>query len=187
MPIVALAAAALLQTASTAATQSLDLNSKLINNPATDWNVYGPDQTTKVLPKAGPQGYPAFEVTVTKPGQNAWDDGVVSVVSKPINAGDVILVAVFLREPSLADGQTETLPLVGATGDKPPYVAIAGAPATITNQWNLYFASGKAPQAFPADGAQATVHLASAHHTIQVGPVRVYDFGPDFDIRRLPH
>lgn len=185
MSIVALAA--LLQTAAPAQAPSLDLNSKLINNPGTDWNVYGPDQTSKVLPNAGPQGYPVFEVTVAKPGQNAWDDGVVSVVPKPINAGDVILVAVYLREPGLADGQTETLPLVGATGDKPPYAAIAGAPATITNQWKLYFASGKATQAFPPEGTQATVHLASARHTIQVGPVRVYDFGPDFDIRRLPH
>ena len=106
----------------------------------------------------------------------------MSVVPKPINAGDVILIAVYLREPGLADGQTETLPLVGATGAKAPYVGIAGAPATITNQWKLYFASGKAPHAFPADGAHATVHLASARHTIQVGPVRVYDFGKDFDV-----
>lgn len=184
---IALTAAALLQSAAPAPSRALDLKSKLINTPASEWVVYGPDQTSKLLPSAGPQGYPAYEVTVTKVGRNAWDDGAVSVVPKPINAGDVILIAMYLREPTLADGQTETLPLVGATGANAPYVAIAGAPATITNQWKLYFASGKAPQAFPAAGVQATVHLASAQHTIQVGPVRVYNFGQGFDVRRLPH
>jgi hypothetical protein len=149
--------------------------------------VYGPDQTSKLLPTAGPQNYPAYEVTVTKVGRNAWDDGAVSVIQKPINAGDVILIALYIREPSLADGQTETLPLIGATGAKAPYVGIASASATITNQWKLYFASGTSPQAFSAAGAQVTVHLASARHVIQVGPARVYDLGPDFDVSRLPH
>src|SRR5262249_50977793 len=102
--IVALAAAALLQSAPPTSGHSLDLSSKLINNPAGEWVVYGPDQSSKLLPNAGPQGYPAYEVTVTKVGRNAWDDGAVTVIPKPINAGDVILIAVYLREPSLADG-----------------------------------------------------------------------------------
>jgi hypothetical protein len=165
----------------------LDLSSKLINTPDSNWNVYGPDQKNKKVEKAGPKGYPAYEVSIAKAAANAWDDGAVSTIPKPIGAGDVILVAVYLRNPALADGQSETLPLVGATGASPPYPAIAGAPAKVTNQWQVYFASGKAPQAFAANGAQVTVHLASAKHVIQLGPMKVYDLGPDFDMRRLPH
>jgi len=165
----------------------LDISTKLINTPDSNWNVYGPDQTSKRLPTGGPHNYPAVEVVVKKPGKNAWDTGAVSQIPHAIAAGDVILVAVYLRNPGLADGASETLPLIGATGASPPYVAIAGAPAKITNQWAAYFASGKAPQAFAANGAQATVHLASAGHTVQLGPIKVYDFGPDFDINRLPH
>jgi len=185
----AVAGAASAQTppAAVAPQQHIDINSKLINTPDSSWNVYGPDQTSKRLEKGGPQNYPAYEVNVSKPGKNAWDDGAVSVIPKPVGAGDVILVAIYLRAPNLADGQTETLPLIGATGAAAPYPAIAGAPATVTNQWKLYFASGKAPQAFPANGTQATVHLGGAKHVIQLGPVKVYDFGPDFDIKRLPH
>jgi hypothetical protein len=93
----------------------------------------------------------------------------------------------YLRNPELADGQSETLPLIGATGASAPYPAIAGAPAKLTNQWQVYFASGKSPQAFAANGAQVTVHLGSAKHIIQLGPVKVYDLGSDFDMRRLPH
>lgn len=184
--------AALVQTASggaapSAAPPPFDLNSKLINTPDSNWTVYGPDQTSKRIEKGGPKGYPAYEVSVAKPAPNAWDDGAVSAIPRPIGAGDVILVAVYLRNPSLADGQSETLPLVGATGASAPYPAIAGAPAKLTNQWQVYFASGKSPQAFAANGAQVTVHLGSAKHDVQLGPVKVYDLGADFDMRRLPH
>jgi len=167
--------------------QHIDLSSKLINIPDSNWNAYGPDQTSKLLDKGGPQNYPAVEVSVSRPSKNAWDDGAVSPIPKAIGAGDVILVAVYLREPNLAEGQSETLPLIGATGAAAPYPAIAGAPATVTNQWKIYLASGKAPQAFPAGGAQVTVHLSSARHVIQLGPIRVYDLGPNFDVAHLPH
>ena len=183
--LAAAGAAAVAQTPPPA--QHIDISTKLINTPDSNWNVYGPDQTSKQLAKGGPQNYPAVEVSVSRPSKNAWDDGAVSPIPKAVGAGDVILVAVYLREPSLADGQSETLPLVGATGAAAPYPAIAGAPANVTNQWKLFFASGKAPQAFPAGGSQVTVHLASAKHVIQLGPIKVYDFGPDFDVRRLPH
>ena len=169
------------------APQHIDLASKLINTPDSNWNAYGPDQTSKKLDKGGPQNYPAVEVTVSKASANAWDDGAVSAIPHPIGAGDAILVALYLRNPNLADGQTETLPLIGATGAAAPYPAIAGAPANVTNQWKLYFASGKASQAFAAGAWQVTVHLASARHTIQLGPIRVYDLGPNFDVKRLPH
>jgi hypothetical protein len=186
---IALAAAASSASAQTPTPvqQHIDLSSKLINIPDSNWNAYGPDQTSKRLEKGGPQNYPALEVSVSRASKNAWDDGAVSPVPKAIAAGDVILVAVYLRNPNLADGQTETLPLVGATGAAAPYPAIAGAPGTVTNQWKIFFASGKAPQAFPAGGAQVTVHLSSAKHVIQLGPIRIYDFGPDFDLKRLPH
>lgn len=183
--------AALLQ-ATTAPTnaptsQALDLNSRLINTPDSNWNVYGPDQKSKRIEKGGPKGYPAYEVSVAKAATNAWDDGAVSTIPKPIGAGDVILVVVYLRNPALPDGQSETLPLVGAIGGSAPYPAIAGAPAKVTNKWQVYFASGKAPQAFAANAAQVTVHLGSARHVIQLGPMKVYDLGPNFDMRRLPH
>lgn len=164
-----------------------DLNSRLINVPGTSWTVYGPDQIARRLEKEGPKGYPAIRVTVAKAGKNAWDAGAVSAVPKPVGAGDALLIAVYLRAPELKDGQTLSLPLIGATGAAAPYPPVAGEKVVLTNQWKLYFASGKAPKAFPADGVQATVHLAGSRQVIDLGPLRVYDFGPDFDLHRLPH
>lgn len=164
-----------------------DLNGKLINSPDSNWTIYGPGQTSTRLETGGPKGYPAYQVNVTQKGKNAWDAGAVSVVPKPVHAGDVILVAVYLRAPQLAANATEELPLVGATGAAPPYPAVAGAQAKVTNQWQVFFASGTATQEFPANGVQATVHLAGNKHVIELGPVKVYDFGPGFDLKRLPH
>ena len=193
---IALGVAALVQAAAPTSTpapapapqpHAFDLNSKLINTPDSVWNVYGPDQSSKRIEKGGPQNYPAYEVSVSRRSANAWDDGAVSPIPKAIGAGDVILVAVYLRNAALADGQTETIPLVGAVGASAPYPGIAGAPANITNQWKMYFASGTSPQAFAANGANVTVHLASAKHVVQLGPIKVFDLGPGFDTRRLPH
>src|SRR5438105_8898495 len=141
--------ASLVLAAVQAPAQPFDLDSKLINVPDSSWNVYGPDQTSKRLESGGPKGYPAYEVTVTGVGRNAWDAGAVSPIPKPIGSGDVILVAVYLRNPNLPAGQTESLPLIGATGASAPYPAIAGAPAGVTSEWKVFFASGKSPQAFP--------------------------------------
>jgi hypothetical protein len=166
---------------------AMDLNSKLINIPGTNWSVYGPNQSAKLLATEGPKGYPALRATIAKPGKTAWEVGATSLVPKAVAAGDAILIAVFLRAPDLKDGETLELPLVGATGAAAPYPAIAGEKAVLTNQWKIFFASGKATQAFAANGVQATVHLAGAKQVVDLGPLRVYDFGPDFDLKRLPH
>lgn len=164
-----------------------DLNSKLVNAPSAPWSIYGPGQNNSYDDKGGPQGYPVTHVVVSKVGANPWDAGALAPLIKPVKAGDVIFVAVFLRAPKLADGTTTALPFIGVTGAQPPYENLAAGSATIGNQWKQYFAVGKAPHDFAAGGAQAAIHLASASHAIDVGPVRVFDFGPDADPSKLPH
>jgi hypothetical protein len=187
--IAALAAAPVVaQTApAPSAPASTGLNDKMINNPLAPWNVYGPNQTSKVLDRDGPKGYPATRVIVSAKGANAWDAGSVMAIPKPIAAGDVIFIAVYLRAPNAKDGETVAMPFLGVTGSKPPYPTVASDHAAITNQWAQYYAVGTAGEAFPAGGAQATVHLAGDKHVIDIGPIRVFDLGPGADTSRLPH
>lgn len=185
--IALLAGPVLAQTTTTpAAPASTGINDKMINNPIAPWSVYGPNQTSKVLDRDGPKGYPATRVTVTAKGANAWDAGSIMAVPKPIAAGDVVFIAVYLRAPEAKDGETVAMPFIGLTSSKPPYVNIAGDRAAITNQWAQYFAVGTAAQAFAAGGTQATVHLAGDKHVIDIGPIRVFDLGPGADTSRLP-
>src|SRR4051794_4481203 len=152
-----------------------DLSSKLINVPGTVWTVYGEGQTNKRLETDGPKGYPAIRVTVAHKGKNPWDAGAVSPVAKPIAAGDTVLVAVYLRAPEARDGESVPLPFIGLTGAAAPYPTIANAPVAVTNQWKVFFASGKATQAFAASGAQASIHLAGDAHVVDLGPIRIFD------------
>jgi hypothetical protein len=48
---------------------------------------------------------------------------------------------------------------------------------TITNTWKIYYASGVASKNFPGNSMNATVHLASDKHVVDLGPVFVLDFG----------
>lgn len=168
-------------------TPATDLNSKLVNAPSAAWSVYGPDQQNSYDDKGGPQGYPVTHVVVKKAGANAWDVGAIAPLVKPVSAGDVIFVAVYLKAPKLADGATADLPFIGVTGAQPPYDTLASGSAAITNQWKQYFAVGKAPHDFAAGGAQAAIHLASAAHAVDVGPIRVFDLGANADPAKLPH
>ncbi|MBN8807839.1 MAG: hypothetical protein J0I47_06340 [Sphingomonas sp.] len=181
------AVAAQTQPPAPAAAPRADPNSKLVNFPTAPWVTYGPDQVSKYDDKGGPQGYPMTRVTVSAAGKNAWDAGGNAPLSKALAAGDVVFVAVYLRAPQLKDGETATLPFIGVNGATPPYETIAAGSATITNQWKQYYAVGKAPRAFPAGGAQAAIHLAGEKHVIDLGPIRVFDFGPNADMTRLPH
>lgn len=162
------------------------LNDKMINNPSVPWIAYGTNQRAVVLDKEGPKGYPMTRVTVTSKGANPWDAGVIVPLPKPIAAGDVLYLAVYLRAPELKDGETIPMPFIGITTSAPPYTTLAVDHAVITNQWAQYYATGKAAQALAAGGTQASVHLAGDKHVIDVGPLRVFDLGPNFDTSRLP-
>ena len=163
------------------------LSDKLVNDPRTAmWTVYGTGQTSEVLPTGGPQNYPATRVTVRNRGAHAWDVGAGSPLTKPIAAGDTVLMAVYLRAPLLRDGVTTTVSYFGVNQGAPPYDMVAQATATVTNQWKLFYASGRASKAYAADAISASIHLASEGHVIDLGPVRVFDLGHDVDPASLP-
>jgi hypothetical protein len=168
------------------AAPAIDLASKVINAPGTNWTVYGPGQTNKRLETDGPQNYPAVRVTVTQKGANPWDDGAVSPVAKAIAANDTILIAVYLRAPEAKAGETIPLPFIGLSGATTPYPTLVGDHVAVTNAWKQYFVSGRAAQAAAAGGAQVSIHLAGDAHVIDLGPIRVFDLGPGIDPAQLP-
>lgn len=159
---------------------------KAINQPGTNWQVYGAGQKSKMGATTGVPGNQAMHVEVTAKGANPWDVGALSPIQKPIGAGDAVLVAVYLRAPQLKEGETTTLSFIGATEAAAPYTTIAAAQAAVGREWKLFYASGKASRAFAANAARVTVHLAGAKQVVELGPVFVLDFGPDYDPAKLP-
>jgi hypothetical protein len=113
--------------------------------------------------------------------------GASSPITKPIKAGDTVLVAVYLRAPDLQEGETTPVSYVGLNENSPPYTSIARGSANVANQWKVYYASGVAGKAFTADQVVAGLQLAAARHVVDLGPVLVYNFGPGVDPAALPH
>jgi len=163
-----------------------DIMKKAINQPGTNWQVYGPNQKVKALNDSGVPGGQVIRVTVAAKGANAWDVGSTSPIQKPIAAGDTILVAMYLRAPELKDGETVSIPYIGANGVEAPYENLLGDGVTITRDWKIYYASGKATKAFAGGTMRATAHLAANKQVIDLGPVFVLDFGQNYDPAKLP-
>jgi len=157
---------------------------QLINDLKTaTWSVYG--ATIESLARGGPKDYPMTRVTVNAKG-NPWDVGASSAITKPINAGDAVLVAVYLRAPDLKDGESTPVSYFGVNENRPPYDGVAKGSAEVTNQWKVYYASGLAGKAFTADQVVVGMHLAAAKHVLELGPALVYNFGQNVDLAKLP-
>lgn len=163
-----------------------DIMKKAVNKPGTNWSVYGATQTTKALKDDGVPGGEVLRVTVSAKGGKPWDVGGASPIQKPIAAGDTILVAMYLRAPELKAGETASIPFLGAGGASAPYEPIVSTGVTITKDWKLYYASGKAPKDVSGGTANAAIHLAADKQVIDLGPVFVLDFGQNYDPAKLP-
>ena len=173
--------------AAAAARPAIKWSEKLVNDPRSPaWSIYGADQSNEVVAHAAPQDYPAARVTVRAKGRNPWDAGAGSPLGKPVAAGDLMVVALYLRAPALKDGESTPVPYFGLNEGGPPYGVVAQGAANVTNQWKLYYASGRAAASFGRDALSVGVHLAGDKHVLDLGPVLVYDLGPDADPSLVP-
>ena len=167
--------------------QSETLIKKVVNQPGTAWTFYGPGLSTKTMKDPDLPGTQFLRATVADKGKNPWDAGAGYDIDRPIKAGDVIFFAIYARAPNLKDGETASLPQMGVCQDSSPYTPIAIGDHQITNQWGVYYVSGKATSAWHRGEAHVALQLAADKQVIDLGPVFVLDLGPDYDINTLPH
>ena len=165
-----------------------DLMDRAINNHrgADQWSIYGNGQAHDLVKDEGVPGGYAFTVNVAAAGANPWDveSGVVN--DKPIHAGDVILMAFWARAVTPPPG-SDTIHVVAlAQQVTAPYTEIGTTDLTISSGWKLYYASGTATMDYNKGQAGAGLQLATAQQTIALGPVFMLDFGPGYDLAKLP-
>lgn len=185
----ALASSALAQTQSPAPAPAGDddLRQYLVNVPGSTWYAFGAGQTNRPEPHVGPRNADVVEVSIAQRTANTWDVGAVSPLNRAISAGDVVLAAVYLRAPRLADGQTLPIAALSVNQTVAPYDIAVTTPVAITNQWKLYFVSGHAAKGLTADHAAVGIQLGQAPGVVELSRVEVYDLGPDADVAQLPH
>lgn len=156
----------------------------VLSASADSWNVW--NAGAKVFDDATVQGGKAVRVTAKK-GAHSWE-AKASITIPPVAKGDVILAAYYARvETPPAGSATAMIESAGFGLNKAPYTGFGGEAAAPTGKWAIYYASGVAD----ADHAKGTVdfgvQVAGADQVIDFGPLFLLNFGPNYDLAKLPH
>jgi hypothetical protein len=126
------------------------------------------------------QGGTALRIQVRRKGANPWDVAVESTIEQPVKAGDSLLFAFWARLEKGEDGAaTATLPYNGIQLSAAPYSALQAGPVEIGPEWKLHEIQGKADRDYAAGALKATIHLATAEQTVDLGPLIVVNLGQE--------
>lgn len=184
------AAAALMLTAAPAPVAGMvqdgDIVDRIINSPPVEsWQVLGVSRAPRPQRSEGVLGDRAIRVSARRADQPWAVAGQMSIRGE-IKRGDTILLAVWARLETPPPGrQTSSLPLRVQQGAA-PYAAIAQDTGEIGPEWKMVYASGVAQQDFAGGETNVSVHLATADHTVDLGPALVLNFGQNYDSAKLP-
>jgi hypothetical protein len=163
----------------TASSAEEDIWSKTINNDTNGvWHVQPDSPKPKDVKAQGIPGNMALRVKANK-GVNPWDVQVSSPIKGTIKQGDVIMVMIYLRAEQPAEGGSSLATRLQL--GEAPYSATMEFNAAISTEWKSYCAHRVAGVTLPPGKGIANIHLASAQQVIDLGPVFVFDFGPDYD------
>jgi hypothetical protein len=127
---------------------------------------------------ANVQGGKALRVVVRGKGANPWDVAVESALNQPVKAGDELLFAFWARlEKGEGGAASATLPFNGVQLSAAPYTALFAGPGEIGPEWKMIEVRGKADADHAAGTLNATIHLATAAQTVDLGPIFVVNLG----------
>lgn len=161
----------------------------LVNQPhVPNWNIWGLPNGPERRQDAGVTGGQALRVVVDRQG-DPWSVGGVMPTHAAIQAGDVLLLAVWLRAVPVggADDAAARISLLGLEQKDVANGMIAMASdLTLNARWRMVYVSGVASKDYAADQTQIVIHLAAQPQTVDVGPALLFDMGSDFDRARLP-
>lgn len=171
--------------AGAAAQEGDDLWSRQINREtAGQWNVMPERPAPRVVASSGVPGDAALRVRVPRASGNPWDIQASSPIGGAINAGDIILVAFYARAEQPAPNGSVLPVRLQMSGA--PYTAVLEGAKTIDGEWRQHCLWGAATQSLAAGASNVSLHLANAQQVIDLGPVFVFNLGPDFDRAQLP-
>jgi hypothetical protein len=173
-----LRSAALIILAATAAGASAqdtsDLAKEIVNDPA-DPQVGGAKAVLRNDPAV--QGGKALRIDVARKGANPWDASIGGPITKPIKAGDKLILVFWARLEKGESGTTTTLPYNAVQLASAPYSTVFTGSADIGPEWKMVQVSGTSDKTYPANSLKVTIQLATARQTVDFGPIVVLDTG----------
>lgn len=154
-----------------------DLASKIINVPSPA--AFRVDGTKGSVRKDDAvQWGKALRVQVPGKSEQAWTVGIASPITKPVKAGDKLILAFWARLEKGEDGGTSaSLPYNAVQLASAPYTPLFNGGVTTGAEWKLHEIKGKADKDYPADSLNVAIHLATGKQTVDIGPVIVLNMG----------
>jgi hypothetical protein len=153
-----------------------DLGSRIVNDPSAPAVNGG---KASLRDDSAVQGGKALRVQVPRKGANVWDTAVESALTKPVKAGDELVLAFSAR---LAKGDsgaaTATIPFAGVQLGSAPYTTVASQAVEIGPEWKMVEIRGKAAEDYAAGALKVAIHLGTAKQAVDLGPIVVLDLGP---------
>jgi hypothetical protein len=154
-----------------------DWTEKVINAPLpASFTVHGLKTPPKPRADAEVLGGKALRVKIPGKGANPWDISLSGPISKPVRAGDNLVLAFWARLVEAEGGATTlTLPNNSVQLTKEPYTAFLSGPATIGPKWEYHEIRGKADRSYAAGDVNFSMHLATGKQVVDFGPVFVFN------------
>lgn len=168
--------------------RKLPPGAKIIHAPYPEGlSVIGLNQRRRIVDDEDVPGHKALRVQVRRRGQNPWDVQARAPIGGEIAEGDKVFMAVWFRA-HVPDEATGVGLITGSNIElnAAPYTRIVASSVHADGTWREYYASGVATRDYASGEAAVVFHLAAAKQTIEIGPVFVFDLGPDADLASLP-
>jgi len=149
--------------------------------------VYGENETHRIVSDAGVPGGKAVEVTVSKAGENSWSAGINWSMSEGVAKGDVVFLAFWAKGLSAEnEAQTPVISPVRVQENQEPYRSALDGAAYLSRDWKLYFAASKSDLDIPKGTAGMSFHIGLSKQSLRLGPAYLFNLGPSGNINALP-
>jgi len=164
-----------------------DILSKAVNDPGTAWSVSGALATAELVKDADVTGGTAERIKISGKGANPWDVVGSTATVKPVHKDDVLLLAFWAKAQEPPKGHDRINIVAKLQLTDAPYTGLGPEVAIrIRSGWTLYYANGIADKDYSAGAIGASLHLATGTQVVDFGPVFILDFGPGYDVAKLP-
>jgi hypothetical protein len=164
-----------------------DILSKAVNDPSRVWYVFGTLGKSELIKDQTVAGGTAERITVSAKGANIWDAGGMVATVKPIQQGDVLLLAFWAKAETPPPGDSTIQISAQIQESAAPYTPqSAFVPISLTPKWKMYYVKGVAIKDYKKGEISGAINFATGVEVFDTGPILLIDFGPGYDMSKLP-
>jgi hypothetical protein len=158
-----------------------------LNVPTDSWSFWGTAKTDNI-PDVTVDGGMIRRIAISPAPAQPWDIGSYVNIAKPVHQGDVVLLSFWARAPKPPEGNDFVLLSGRIHENAPPGTSVTPETTfSVGRQWKQFYAGGIATKDYPAGTLSVGMLLGTGDQVIDFATVTILDYGPDYDLSKLPH